>query len=328
MLIVIDAAYRATSEGRFLNHTVRFFSREIEDRARLAEVIRDADVIGLRRVAPALFDRELLDHAPNLRFIHKSGTGTDSLDIEVLTERGILLANNAGINAGAVAEMTLLLTLLCLRNPRGAMDRLRVGEWWREQTDPPPVMVHGKTVGIVGMGAIGQRVAQLMTALGAEVLAYRRPGIAPSLDMPNVTWVDLPDLLATSDVVSLHVPLTDQTRGLIGTAELAAMKPTAVLINTARGAVVDESALYTALTTGKLRAAGLDVFAQEPASPDNPLLRLNNVYASPHIAGATAETLPQQLEGTVANIERYVAGLLPERLVNPEVLSSPMNERR
>ena len=127
-------------------------------------------------------------------------------------------------------------------------------------------------------------------------------------------------------MVTLHVPLTDQTRGLIGAAEIALMKPKSVLINTARGKVVDEQALYTALTSGHLRAAGLDVFAQEPVSPDNPLPRLQNVYATPHMAGFTAETGPLQIEGTLANIERFVAGQRPERLINPEVLLKPTDQ--
>jgi phosphoglycerate dehydrogenase-like enzyme len=203
------------------------------------------------------------------------------------------------------------------------MEALRRGVWEREPaSQQQPALLHGKTVGIVGLGNIGSHVARAMLGLGARVIAYQpRPRPLPP-DLASVTLVSLDDLLRESDIVTLHVPLTDETRQMIGKRELALMKPTAILINTSRGKVIAEGALYEALRDGRLRAAGLDVFHEEPTPADNPLLKLDNVCVTPHIGGAAAEITALQIEATLANIERFLAGQRPERLVNPEVLES------
>lgn len=315
MIIVLDEAYRGAGEHRFPGCTLRFFAANVS-RDELAGLIQDADVLGLRNPPSFPFETALFEQAPGLKFIQKSGSGTDWFDLEALASRGILLAANTGFNAPAVAEHTLLLMLLCLRHPRAAMARLRRGEWSRGPGTPPAIQLHGRTVGIIGLGAIGTAVATAVRGLGAHVVARQR---RPGEDAPaavGITWAPLDELLGAADVVTLHVPLTAETRGLIGPRELSLMKPGAVLINTSRGPVVDEAALTTALCDGHLRAAGIDVFDDEPTAPDNPLLRLDRVYATPHIAGWTAESNARQIEGTLANIERFVSGQRPERVVN------------
>jgi phosphogluconate 2-dehydrogenase len=199
------------------------------------------------------------------------------------------------------------------------MQQMQRGVWDRMATTPPAVLLDGKTVGIIGMGFIGTRVARAMLGLGARVIATRPPREA----LPEVAVLPLDDLLRAADVLTLHVPLTETTRGMLGVRELALMKPSATIVNTSRGQVIDEAALYDALREGRLRAAGLDVFVEEPTPADNPLLSLPNVVTTPHIAGMAAEITARQLEATVDNIERYLAGEVPQRLINPALLDAP-----
>ena len=176
--------------------------------------------------------------------------------------------------------------------------------------------IEGKTVGIIGLGQIGTHAARRFAVAGAKIVAHgRHPREEPTIP-GGVTWLPLDDLLRTSDVVVPCVPLTPETRRLIGARELALMKPTAVLVNCSRGRVLDERALYEALATRHIRAAGLDVFEQDPVPSDNPLLTLDNVLATPHIAGATAD----QVSGLIENLELFATGRRPRRLANPEIL--------
>lgn len=318
VIIVLDEAYRGAGEHRFPGCALRFFDGTSITKSAFADLIYDADVLGFRSIPLFSFETEIFHRAQNLRFIQKSGSGTDWFDLSALSSCGILLAANTGFNSYAVAEHALMLMLLCLRHPRPSMEPLRHGEWSRGPGWPPSIQLHGRTVGIIGMGAIGSAVAKAVSGLGAQVVALqRRPEHEPSAHS-GITWAPLDDLLSAADVLTLHVPLTSETGGLIGQRELSLMKPGAVLINTSRGRVLDESALYTALRDGRLRAAGLDVFEDEPTEPDNPLLSMVQVYATPHIAGYTAESNALQIEGTLSNIELFVAGKRPERLVNPE----------
>lgn len=325
MIVVLDEAYRAAADGRFAGHEVRYFPSDLADAAAFAEIIAPATALGLRRPLPFPFNGALIAGATELQFIQKSGSGTDWFDLPALTNDGILLAVNSGVNAVSVAEHTVMLMLMCLRGGFGYMQQMRDGVW--ERISPlSPVLLDGKTVGIIGMGAIGTRVARAMLGLGANVLAVQRRAGRLGEGLDAVRAVPLDDLLREADVVTFHVPLTDETRGMIGTRELALMKPDAIVVNTARGQVIDEGALYEALRDGRLRAAGLDVFVEEPAAANHPLLALPNVYATPHIGGLAQEINARQVESTLANIERFLAGQRPEKLVNPEVLQG--NEAR
>ena len=319
MIIVLDEAYRPASDGRFSGHDLRYYASDLDDAATFAHLLAPATVLGLRRPLDFSLEPSLLDGATSLQFIQKSGSGADWFDVDALNARGILLATNVGVNAASVAEHTVLLTLLCLRGAFAPMQQLRHGAWDRASTHPPAALLDGKTVGIVGMGSIGTRVARAMLGLGARVIATRTPREA----LPEVTVMPLDDLLQAADVLTLHVPLTETTRGMIGTRELALLKPSATIVNTSRGQVIDEAALYDALRDGRLRAAGLDVFVEEPTPRNNPLLALPNVVSTPHIAGVAAEITARQLEYTIDNIERFLAGDVPERLINPELLEAP-----
>lgn len=241
---------------------------------------------------------------PRLRLVQKLGAGVNTVDVDVATEHGIAVANMPGANAPSVAEGTVLLMLAALRRLTG-LDRLtREGRGW----PPDPELgesvrdIGGCTVGLIGYGSIAQRVEAIVAAMGATVL-HTSTG-----DDGHPGWRRLPEVLAAADIVSLHLPLTDHTLGLIDRAALAAMKPGAVLVNTSRGPIVDEDALVNALASGRLAAAGLDVFAVEPLPAQNPLLGLHNVVLTPHVSWYTADTMRRYLDIAIANCRRLHDG--------------------
>ncbi|WP_421842702.1 2-hydroxyacid dehydrogenase [Mycobacterium sp.] len=253
-----------------------------------------------------------LQRGPRLRLVHKLGAGVNTIDIETATERGIAVANMPGANAPSVAEGTVSLMLAALRR-LPALDRaIRQGRGWPADSELGETVrdIAGCTVGLVGNGNIAKRVGGIVAAMGATVL-YTSTG-----DDGRPGWRQLPDLLATSDIISLHIPLTPDTHHLLDRDTLAHIKPSAVLVNTSRGAVIDETALVDALASGRIAAAGLDVFAVEPVTPDNPLLGLDNVVLTPHVSWYTADTMRRYLTEAVANCRRLRDGQPLTNLVN------------
>ena len=253
-----------------------------------------------------------LQRGPRLRLVHKLGAGVNTIDIETATERGIAVANMPGANAPSVAEGKVSLMLAALRR-LPALDRaIRQGRGWPADSELGETVrdIAGCTVGLVGNGNIAKRVGGIVAAIGATVL-YTSTG-----DDGRPGWRQLPDLLATSDIISLHIPLTPDTHHLLDRDTLAHIKPSAVLVNTSRGAVIDETALVDALASGRIAAAGLDVFAVEPVTPDNPLLGLDNVVLTPHVSWYTADTMRRYLTEAVANCRRLRDGQPLTNLVN------------
>lgn len=267
------------------------------------------------------FDRELLDRAPRLKVISNIAVGYDNVDVAACTERGIAVCNTPGVLTDATADLTLALMLAVSRRVAEA-DRFTRSGAWRYWT---PTLLLGQdlsesTVGIVGMGRIGQEVARRVKAFRSRILyhnRHRRPEVEAEL---GATYASLPELLEQSDFVSLHVPANAETRNLIGADELSRMKPTAYLINAARGTVVDQPALVTALREGKIAGAGLDVFAPEPISAGDPLLALENVVLMPHVGAATVRTRQRMAELAARNLLAVLAGEPPPACVNPIVL--------
>ena len=249
---------------------------------------------------------EMIAAAPRLKLIQKLGVGVNTIDLEAAKAAGVAVANMPGTNSQAVAEMTRALMLAVLRRLSYLDPLTRRGEGWAPDPDLIDGVgeIAGRTVGFVGYGASASRLGAALEALGARVI-YTARSAKP--DLPG-RLVALDAVLAQADIVSLHVPLTPETRGMIGPVALAAMKPGAILINTARGDLVDEAALVEALRSGRLRGAGLDVFAQEPVDPANPLLALPNVVVSPHMAWLTPETLERSLAAAFENCARLAAG--------------------
>ena len=271
-----------------------------EDEAGFAAAMRDADVLWhvLKRCSAAV-----IAGAPRLKLIQKIGVGVNTIDLPAAAARGIAVCNLPGTNAPAVAEMTLLLMLAVLRRLPRFDAELRAGQWVCAPADQDGLAeLGGRTVGLVGYGAIPQRLAPVLRALGCRVVFTSQT----RRDDPD--WCTLPNLLAQADIVSLHIPQTEATTGLLDAAAFGQMKPGAVLINTARGGLVDEAALLAALRSGRLAGAGLDVFAVEPATAGHPLLALPNVVVAPHVAWLTAGTFDRSLTIAAENCARLAAG--------------------
>ena len=256
-----------------------------------------------------------LEKAHRLRLVHKMGAGVNTIDVDTATRLGIAVANMPGANAPSVAEGAVLLMLAALRR-LPVLDRAtREGRGWPSDPSLGETVrdIGGCTVGLVGYGNIARSVERIVLAMGTSPSAVLHTS---TRDDGDPGWRPLADLLAVSDIVSLHLPLTERTARLIDSAALARMRPDAVLVNTSRGAIVDEGALVDALRTGGLAAAGLDVFAVEPIPADNPLLSLDNVVLTPHVTWYTVDTMRRYLTFAVDNCRRMRDGQGLVNLVN------------
>jgi phosphoglycerate dehydrogenase-like enzyme len=265
--------------------------------------MRDTEVL-LHVLEPVT--ASVIDAGPVLKLIQKIGIGVNTIDLDAARRRGVAVCNMPGTNTQAVAEMTLLLMLATLRCLARLDHLTRAGKGWEFERELPDDLgeLSGRTVGLVGFGAVARRLVPMLQAIGATVFYTSRE---PAQDSP-VAFLPFQELLAVADVLSLHLPLTAETTGMIGAAAFAAMKPGSVLINTARGPLIDEAALAAALTSGHLRGAGLDVFSREPMGVNDPLLRLPNVIVTPHLAWLTTETLERSLAVIAENCRRLGAG--------------------
>lgn len=264
-------------------------------------------------------DRGLLEDMPQLEFVSSMSVGVDHVDTEILTARGIPLGNTPGVLVDTTADTTFALLLAAARRLREADGFIRQGQWTAENAWAPDFFigkdVSGATLGIVGLGAIGQAVARRAAAFGMEVLAWNR---SPR-EVPGVRNASLEEVLSRADFVSVHLALTAGTRQLLDADRIGLMKPGAVLINTARGGIVNEAALADALRSGHLYAAAIDVFEQEPVPRDNPLLCLPNVLVVPHIGSATAQTRARMADLAVDNALAALDGRRMPHCANPEV---------
>ncbi|MEN3275797.1 MAG: glycerate dehydrogenase [Massilia sp.] len=254
--------------------------------------------------------QQALDQLPELRMVAVAATGIDNVDLAACRARGIVVSNIRNYSLVSVPEHCFTLILALRRNLRAYVADVEAGRWEHSSRfcllDHPIGDLAGTRLGIVGYGALGRRVAEIGRAFGMEVCTTSRSPVTDA----NVTQLDLDTLLATSDVVSLHLPLNEQTRHMIGARELGIMKPTALLVNTARGGLVDEAALAEALMRRTIGGAGFDVLSKEPPAPDNPLLglRLPNFILTPHVAWASAGAMQTLADMLVENIEAWEAG--------------------
>ena len=244
--------------------------------------------------------------APHMRLIQKIGVGVNTIDIEAARARGIAVCNMPGTNTAAVAELALSLMLACLRRLVRFNSAVRSGDGWSWPVDWQGGLgeIGGRTVGLVGFGAVPQRLAPILAAMGAEVIFWNR---TPRPDA-GFEQVDKAALLSRADIVSLHLPLIPETRDWLDAQAVAALKRGAVVINVARGGLLDEVALAAALRDGRVLAAGLDVFAREPVLAEDPMLAVDNVVLTPHVAWLTRDTLERSLAVAVENVHRLETG--------------------
>jgi phosphoglycerate dehydrogenase-like enzyme len=303
---VLDLAHESWTDTRRLYGPEELAARL--DKERIAVLVVESDFV---------FE-EVFEGAPDLKLVGVCRSATHHVDVDAATAKGILVVNTPGRNAQAVAEHALGLFFSLARGIPAAHGYVRGGRWL-DPVEPYMSMrgieLAGRTVGIIGLGAIGRRLASMVAGLGMKCIAFD-PYVA--VPPPGVTMATLDSLLAEADFVSVHVPATTETRGLIGDRQLAVMKQTAYLVTLSDAAVVSEEALVAALRSGRIAGAALDVFETHPILPTSPLLDLDNVVLTPHIGGATEETIERHSIMMVDDIRRFLAGRRPVNLVNPE----------
>ena len=256
----------------------------------------------------------LYEAAPELKAILRWGTGSDAIDIAGATDAGVAVITTPGVNAEAVADLALALMLACVRRLPQLDEAVRTGGW---RIDGPTRDLAGSTVGVVGLGAIGRAVTRRLRAFGCRVLAVEPYPDTEFCRQYAVELSDLETMLPLLDVLTLHTPADASSRGLIGAAQLRALPDHAVVVNAARGELIDQAALADALNTGQIAAAGLDVFEHEPVPPDDPILRAPNTILSGHIASFTELGLDRTAQAVLANLDDVLAGRLPKSCLNP-----------
>jgi D-3-phosphoglycerate dehydrogenase len=286
------------------------------NRAELLPGLASANAVLVRSATK--MDAEAIAAAPNLKVIARAGVGLDNVDIPAATAAGVLVVNAPTSNIVSAAELAVSLLLAVARNVVPANLALKNGQWKRSQFGG--VELQDKTVGIIGMGKIGMLVAQRLAGFDMKFVAYDPYVKSAPSGGPEIKMVSLDELLAESDFVTIHIPKTAETNGLIDTAALAKMKPTAFVINAARGGVLDESALFDALTAGTIAGAGLDVYATEPCT-DSPLFALDNVVATPHLGASTEEAQEKAGVAVAESVVAAFAGTEVPGAVNAELIS-------
>lgn len=302
--------------------SVRVWDREDVPPPREVILRELAQAEGVFSLLTDRIDAEVMTAAPRLKVISNFAVGFDNVDIPAATKRGIVVTHTPDVLTETVADFTVCLMLAAARRLVEADRYTRDGKW---KTWEPLLLagqdIHHATLGLIGLGRIGAAVARRAQGFGMRVLYYdvvRREDLERSL---SITYQSLDDVLRDSDVISVHVPLSEQTRHLISRAQFALMKNTAVFVNTSRGPVVDQRALAEALASRRIFAAGIDVFEQEPVPPDDPLLKLDNVIVVPHIASASIPTRIRMATLAAENLVAVLQGKRPPNPVNPEVLA-------
>ncbi|MGH3960656.1 phosphoglycerate dehydrogenase [Mycobacterium sp.] len=309
--VVLIADKLAESTIAALGNDVEVRRVDGPDREKLLAAVREADALLVRSATTV--DAEVLAAAPKLKIVARAGIGLDNVDVDAATERGVMVVNAPTSNIHSAAEHALALLLAAARQIAPADASLRAHEWKRSSFSGTEVF--GKTAGVVGLGRIGQLVAQRLTAFGAHVVAYD-PYVSPARAAQlGIELLALDELLARADFISVHLPKTTETAGLIDKEALAKTKPGVIIVNAARGGLVDEAALAEAITSGHVRAAGVDVFASEPCT-DSPLFDLPQVVVTPHLGASTAEAQDRAGTDVAESVKLALAGEFVPDAVN------------
>lgn len=291
---------------------------EKTDEESLAELIKDADIVLGDFTFNIPITRKMVEGAKKLKLIQQPSVGYEHIDIKSCAEFGIPVANTAGANDLSVAEHTIMMAMALLKKLLYSHARTSQGYWVQMEMFQLGVFeLYEKNWGIIGMGKIGKELAKRLKPFGVNILYFDKFRLSEDMEKEfAATYCPLEKLLREADIFSLHLPLTEETKSMIGEKELSLMKPTAILINTARGELVDEKALSNALKTKILAGAGLDVFSQEPIASDNPLLGVPNTILTSHTAGATNESRMRIINQSVVNVVRVLNGEKPLYVVN------------
>lgn len=282
------------------------------------EEAKDVDAIIVK--ARDRVTKKIIESSPNLKVVSKCGAGIDNIDVKIATQRKVLVVRAPGVNANAVAEHALALMFSTMRKIPLAMAHLKAGGWRGGKLVGDELSE--STVGIIGLGSIGMLVAKKLKGFDVKILAYDPYVAEERAAEVGASLVDLETLVRESEVITIHALLTQETKHLIGEEQFKKMKPTAYIVNTARGAIIDEKALYKALKEGRIAGAGLDVFEEEPAKQNNPLFQLENVVVTPHIGDSARRSTEKLYEYSAENVLKVFRGETPpkEAVVNPEVL--------
>jgi glycerate dehydrogenase len=319
MKIVVLDGYTLAADGNSWDSLLALGDVEIHERSTSDQVAARALGASILISNKARVPAEIIASSPHLRCIAVSATGFDCVDVAAASRHGVSVVNVPEYGTDSVAQFTFSLLLELCHHVGGHAASVAGGEWgraadfcfWRS----PLVELAGKTLGLIGHGRIGRRVGELAHAFGMNVLAHGRSRAAPPMYEP-FAWVELEELFARADVISLHCPLTAETAGLVNRERLQRVRPGAFLVNTSRGGLVVEHDLAEALRKGRLAGAAVDVVSHEPIRPDNPLLTAPNCLITPHIAWATREARRRLLDATVTNVANFLAGR-PTNVVNP-----------
>lgn len=295
---------------------VRLYANRPSDAAEMLQRLKPADILLNSRSAVRV-SAELLTELPQLKMIAVCGIGFDAIDLDAATRQGVVVCNVPGCTATIVAEHTLTLMLSVSRRVVSMTEQIKAGHW----SSQLGLSLIGRRVGIIGTGNIGSEMIRLCRAIGMEVVAWSFHPSKEKAESLGFQYLPLDEVLNTSDVISVHVRLSEQTRGLIGESQLRQMKRGSILINTARAAVVDTAALVDSLNRKHLFGVGVDVFDREPVLGDHPLLVCDNAVLTPHSADQTPEGLDVLTLGCVDNIRAFLAGT-PQNIVNPDVMLS------
>jgi len=291
-----------------------------EPEEKICELVKDVDILLSDPYHRKHVTTRIIEAAEKLKLIQCYTVGFDDIDIKTARAKGIPVANNAGIAAKAIAEYTLMAAMYLIKSIKYAHDQLNAGNWTQQQLSSPPEIpleLGSQTLGIIGCGNIGQEIARLAKSFGCKIIYHNRNKLPDEIESElTLEYASLEEALSKSDILSINVPLTDETRDMIGAAEIGKMKEGAVLINTSRGGVVDERALADALTSGHLRGAAVDVFKDEPQITGCPLIGLDNVILTPHSSGISPELMNRAAVYTMENLNRFYEGKPPLRIVN------------
>lgn len=272
----------------------------------LKEILREEQIQAVITRGKGQVNKELMEACPHLQIAARCGVGLDNVDVAEASARGIRVINAPGANAGTIAEHTLTLMLMLMRNVYTSATKVKEGQWnWRSNYQGDELA--GKTIGILGLGNIGKRVARLAEAFDMKVIVWSR-----SASQSAYESLSMEEVLRQADVVSLHLPLTEETQDLIGEEQIAMMRPNTILINTARGGLIDQAALFRALDSNKLAGFGADVLAEEPPANDGPLISHPKTIITPHVGSLTATTYQNMCLFTVQNVLAVLSGEEPD----------------